>query len=52
MAFKMSIIPYMGIRFLAIAKPFLANRAEFFFGNSGDYLLDRLVMRNLDLDAF
>ena len=29
----------MCIRFLAITRPFLSNRAETFFGNSGDYYL-------------
>ena len=38
MALKISIIPYMGIRFLAITRSFLSNRAENFVGNSGDYL--------------
>ena len=29
----------MGRRFLAINQPFLANRAELFYGNSNDYYL-------------
>ena len=37
MALKITIIPYMGIRF--VAKHFLANRAEIFDGDSGDYYL-------------
>ena len=34
-ALKISITPYMGIRFLAIN--FLSNRAEISYGNSGEY---------------
>ena len=36
---KIPIIPFMGIRFLAITRPFLANWAEIFYGNSRGYYL-------------
>ena len=36
---KIPIIPYQGIRFLAITQPFLTNRAEILYGNSRDYYL-------------
>ena len=41
---KVPIIPYMGIRFLAITQPSLASRAEILYDNSRyNYLL---VMKN------
>ena len=36
---KISIIPLMGIHFLAITQPFLSNLAEIFYGYSRDYYL-------------
>ena len=45
-------MPIFGHTFLAINKSFWANLATTFHGNSGDYYLDRLVMRNLSYDAY
>ena len=51
MAIKLSVNPYnMEIRFLAVTWPFLSNRTEIFYGNSGDYYI--LAMRNHNFDAF
>ena len=36
---KMSIIPYMGIRFLAITQPFFVHSDWNFYDNSGDFYL-------------
>ena len=50
LALKISIIPYKGIRFLAITRPFLSNRAEFFMVTQ-ETIIYQLVI-NHDFDAF
>ena len=42
----------MGIHFLAITKPFFANRAETVYMGTQVSFIYRLVMRNHDFDAF
>ena len=37
MDFKISIIPYMGIRILAMTQPIFGQSGWLFYGNSGDY---------------
>ena len=51
MALKISIIPYIGIRFLAITRPFFV-RLVWFFLVIQETIIYRLVMRNRDFDAF
>ena len=50
MALERSIVPYIGIRFLATSRPLLSNGLKFFMVMQ-DIIIYRLAMRSHDFDA-